>query len=575
MNFRSLEKLKMKKFLPFFNKKLKFGKDKVSKFSLSWNKNIYIAILTVLIIVSCVLNIYKSDLVPGCLNADEAAFGYNAYSILQTGRDEHGQFLPLRLASFNDYKMPLYSYLSIPFVSLFGLSDFSTRILNKIIGVLFIPVIYLFIKELFGNKKIALLGSSIVAFSPWLYLLSRQAHETLLSSIFVVISLIFLLKFFEKEHIKYILLTNVAILLASFSYHTGRLYLVILFYIQLKWIWDRYKDKKINFIKLRKWFLLVCITVLISLSGDFLHGPTRLNSLLFNQTSGFQLKIDEFLREDSNRLLHNKPVASIVDVTLRYASQISTDYLIKTGDKNLRFGFENISLVTPFQYLAIIIGLYFLFKRKEKHRFLLVILLFLTPMTNALTWQDPSLSRTFFLIVPLAAISSYGLYEFFKNLAHKNFRTFLLLTVVIFHILFLIFSWDVYFNHYFKRQLTSQSWQCGYKELINYIRKEHNGKRKFLITKKHGQPYIFLLFYLRYPSKKYTSEARITRPDEYGFTQVRGFDKFEFEGFSSSQFKKGLTFIGYPDDFQGNNIDENKIEKIIINNQEVFWIYKN
>jgi len=46
---------------------------------------------------------------PPVLNRDEAAIGWNAYSILKTGKDEHGQFLPLAFKSIGDYKMPLYT----------------------------------------------------------------------------------------------------------------------------------------------------------------------------------------------------------------------------------------------------------------------------------------------------------------------------------------------------------------------------------------------------------------------------------------------------------------------------------
>ena len=36
---------------------------------------------------------------------DSAEIGYNALSILRTGRDEYGALMPLRLKSFGDYKI--------------------------------------------------------------------------------------------------------------------------------------------------------------------------------------------------------------------------------------------------------------------------------------------------------------------------------------------------------------------------------------------------------------------------------------------------------------------------------------
>ena len=107
-------------------------------------------ILLICIVFSIFLHFYKINEVPPCINADEAAFSYNAYSILKTGRDEYGKFLPLRFKSFEDYKLPVYTYFSVPFIAIFGLNDFSTRALNIVIGVAFVPLMYFLLKELFA-----------------------------------------------------------------------------------------------------------------------------------------------------------------------------------------------------------------------------------------------------------------------------------------------------------------------------------------------------------------------------------------------------------------------------------------
>ena len=67
---------------------------------------------------------------------DEAALGYNAYSLLKTGKDEYGTRWPLALRSFDDYKPPLYAYLAIPTVKYLGLSTYSVRLPAAINGVL-------------------------------------------------------------------------------------------------------------------------------------------------------------------------------------------------------------------------------------------------------------------------------------------------------------------------------------------------------------------------------------------------------------------------------------------------------
>src|SRR3989344_5357874 len=122
-------------------------------------------ILLVISLFALFLNVYEKSTVPPSFNADEAAFGYNVYSLSQTGKDEYGNFLPLRLKSFGDYKMPLYSYLSIPFVGLFGLSENSVRMLNTVLVFLFPFLVYCLVKELFDKKNTALVSSALVGLS--------------------------------------------------------------------------------------------------------------------------------------------------------------------------------------------------------------------------------------------------------------------------------------------------------------------------------------------------------------------------------------------------------------------------
>jgi len=54
-------------------------------------------ILIIISFISLFFNLHKKNVSHPGFSADEAAFGYNAYSLLKTGRDEYGTFMPLRL----------------------------------------------------------------------------------------------------------------------------------------------------------------------------------------------------------------------------------------------------------------------------------------------------------------------------------------------------------------------------------------------------------------------------------------------------------------------------------------------
>src|SRR5258708_2559089 len=108
-------------------------------------------ILIGIIILAFVLRFYKLNSYPA-LNADEASIGYDAYSLIQTGHDQHGNAWPIDFQSFNDYKPGLYVYIVLPFVKILGLNEWSVRIPNAAIGVLIVPVVYLLVLELFKKK---------------------------------------------------------------------------------------------------------------------------------------------------------------------------------------------------------------------------------------------------------------------------------------------------------------------------------------------------------------------------------------------------------------------------------------
>src|SRR3989344_8265437 len=98
------------------------------------NKKIAV-IFVGIVLISIILRFWQLDSVPPSLDWDEASWGYNAYSILETGSDEYGKRLPIVIRSFNDYKPALYAYLTIPVIAVLGLTDFAVRFANALFGV--------------------------------------------------------------------------------------------------------------------------------------------------------------------------------------------------------------------------------------------------------------------------------------------------------------------------------------------------------------------------------------------------------------------------------------------------------
>lgn len=493
-------------------------------------------ILLILIsFLSVSLFIYKLTSSPPCLNADEAANAYDAYSILKTGRDQYGNFMPLRFKSFGDYKLPLLTYIAIPSIKIFGLNEFGIRMVNFPFVFFFPIVVYLLAYELFNKKSVGLTTALLIAFAPGLQLLGRQAHEGYVTAFFVTLSFYLFLKFFKKQTLFNYLLFTINFLLMLFGYHSSRLwagfFLLVFIYF-------------INKAKI-KWFYILGLIAAVLIFGitDLVNNPSRIRNLLFFNNIGFSLKINELRNEGGSRLLYNKLTVGIKDITLEYLRYFSPQFLVSSGDENFRFGFPEVAPITPVEYIFIFIGLYFLFKNKEKWRFLILTMLLFSPVSASLSWAGLSITRSIFIFIPTLILAAYGIINFLNK---KNLLFIWLF--VICYLLFNFYSWDFYLNHYSKRATVIRSWQCGYKELASYVKQNYNQYDNFYITKKNGQPYIFMLFFLQYPPQEYQKLAKLSAPDEYGFGQVDAFDKFKFTMNSEIQIRKSVL-IGYPDDF--------------------------
>ncbi len=471
---------------------------------------------------------------PPTLNADEATNAYDAYSILKTGKDQYGNFMPLRFKSFGDYKLPLLTYLAVPFIKIFGLTETGIRMVNFPFVFFFPIIIFLLTQELFNKKNISLLASFLSALAPGLQLLGRQGSESYMTVFLLTLSFYLFLKLLKKQNVLNFSFFVFTFSLALFGYHSTRLWAGFYFLLFTFFIFKK---------KLSKLFLLIFIFI-IFLFGitDIIYKPTRIQSLLFFNNLGFSLKINELRGEGGSHLFYNKLTIGARDLSLNYLKYFSPQFLVINGDENPRFGFPGISPITPLEYLFIFIGLYYLFKNKEKWRYLILLMFLFSPISASLSWAGESINRSVFIFIPIFIISAYGV----VNFVSKKYIFYLFLVPCFLFLSF--YSWDFYFNHYSKRAIVLRSWQAGYKELANYIKTNYNRYDKFYITRKNGQPYIFLLFFLQYPPEKYQQIAKLSPPDEYGFGQVESFDKFIFSINSSINTKK-TSLIGYPDDF--------------------------
>jgi len=153
---------------------------------------------------------------------DEAALGYNAYSLMLTGKDEHAFKYPISLKSFGDYKPAMYTYLTIPFIKIFGLTNLSLRMVSAISGVVLAYFVYLILGIYVKDEKYRIAGLILAVMQPWSLHFSRVALETNLSAAFYTMGIYFYLKNRNKFNI-YLYIGYIFCFIASiYSYHGAR-----------------------------------------------------------------------------------------------------------------------------------------------------------------------------------------------------------------------------------------------------------------------------------------------------------------------------------------------------------------
>jgi 4-amino-4-deoxy-L-arabinose transferase-like glycosyltransferase len=139
-------------------------------------------ILAIGVLLRCIL---FPHLPPG-LNQDEAAAGYEAYSLLLSGQDRWGNPFPIYFPSWGSGQNVLYSYLSIPVIAAWGLNPFSTRLIGLIFGIATLPLMYVCVARV-CHPKIALYSTALLAVLPWHLMLSRWGLESNLLPFFLLL----------------------------------------------------------------------------------------------------------------------------------------------------------------------------------------------------------------------------------------------------------------------------------------------------------------------------------------------------------------------------------------------------
>ncbi|OGG06438.1 hypothetical protein A2777_05665 [Candidatus Gottesmanbacteria bacterium RIFCSPHIGHO2_01_FULL_40_15] len=501
-------------------------------------------LLLLTLVLAFVLRVWKLGDNPPSLDWDEASLGYNAYSILKTGRDEYGNFLPMSIRSFNDYKPPLYTYLALPAVAVFGLNELSVRLPSAVFGFLAVISCFYLVRLMNPqNIKLALLTAFFLSISPWHIQFSRIAFEANLALSLYILAITLFLKSL-KSGIFYPF-SALVFALSIYSYHSPRLIIPIVVLGLVLLYFKRVTGKL-------PWFLTFVVLLFVT-AFPVIKEINRSTGARFSSVSvvnpdeklGASIAAMEFDRlrgEPFGKILHNRRLVFGREILAGYLDHFNFDFLFLTGDPPGRHHAAGMGMLYVTDLPLILLGIVFLALNFKKKAFRLILLLFFAaPLASSLTTGTPHAVRAIFYLPVYQIIAALGLIRVSK----KSYFKYVFCLLLIINFLYYLHQYYVHTPVEY-----ASSWQYGYKEAVYESEKHYGSVDKIIVTYRYDQPYIYFLFYNRTDPAWYQSLWR-----GYAIKRAeRQYDKYEFRNINweqDSQMKNALL-IGTPEEIPDN-----------------------
>lgn len=545
-------------------------------------------ILITIIAIAFVLRVYALNIIPIGFTPDEASFGYDAFSILKTGMDQWGNALPIVLESFGDFKMPLYSYITIPSVIMFGLTKFAVRLPNALLGTAAVFVTYLLVKELLDrglkigrlNKKvpdtifsentfIALLSGLLLAVSPWHVMMSRGAFEANLTTFILPLAIYLFIKGLEDK--KLMISSSIFFGLNLFSYHSARLVTPLLVLVLMCIYRNKLRSENETLVKTIFRFRVSLIIFLTFLSAAifsiYLGGANRVKDITIFSGALNEASDERFVAmyqgvsEFNARLFHNKYQVIGKRFISNYSQYFSANILFFNGPAEGTYGMVPGRGVIYLFELPLLIGfLYSLFITKDKKPLILILIwLLIAPIPAALTQgRGFAGNRSVIMLPALTIMSAIGFYELYRLQISRLNK--LLFSVSIFgYLLICLLSFLAFLENYFilSPYKTSKDMLYGNLEVASWLTKNQSDKKKVIVSKSLSEPHIYIAFANRWNPADYQEESKNWR--EYSnkglsfLDQLDGYKLGKYS-FGTVDYNKHLTdggilLVGKPDEF--------------------------
>jgi 4-amino-4-deoxy-L-arabinose transferase-like glycosyltransferase len=523
-----------------------------------------------ILLLGFLFRVVALDKYPSGFTPDEASYGFDAYSMLKTGKDQWGKTLPLVLESFGDYKSPLYAYISIPFVALFGLSKYSVRLPNAFIGTLAIYVVYLLVQEIIKYLQIksmsrtksdfvALMAAFLLAISPWNIMMSRGAFEANLTILLLPLALYFFIRGLKNS--KYFVWSAIVVGLNVFSYHSAKLVTPIVFISAI--ILFR-KELLKNFGIYHKICLLILIAFMflffISLKGG---SSTRiLNVNIFKtsllEASSERIKaINQGLNPVLARIVYNKYQAGLRHFFGNYITYFSPQFYFSQGPAESTYGMiPGRGVLYWFELPILVLGFLYISKNINKIFFIIIIWYLVAPIPAALSiGPGYAANRAEVMLPSIQIICALGLFYLIHLVDSLRYKK-LFIAVYGFSVLVFVcyFSFDYFI---LSPQKISSGMLYGNLEAIEYV-KRHYPERIIAVSKGISEPHIYVAFANKWNPKDYLKSSRNWNYKQLGLGWVDQIPEYKLGEYTFTNITyqryldQNVVLVGKQDEFSKN-----------------------
>jgi 4-amino-4-deoxy-L-arabinose transferase-like glycosyltransferase len=465
--------------------------------------------LAAIVVFAAAMRLYALGRVPDGFFCDEASVGYNAYSILRTGRDEHGTLLPLYFRAFGEYKNPVYIYAAVLSVGALGLTELATRLPAALFGLATVPIAFLLGRRLAGVAA-GLIAAALLAISPWHVHFSRIAFELIALPFVFGLGLWLALEAFHSGRRRDFVLAGLCLALSLYTYAVARLF-VPLFLAGFALLFRRERRAHRRGVQAALIaFAAGAAPLVLYTVGD----PSRAGAR-WRDISG--ISADRPLAETTGAVAHN------------YAIHFSPEFLFERGDPLKRHAVRGYGELYPALAPWLAAGLIVLVVRRRREDLLLLWWLALFPLAASLTRETPTATRTIDAIPVFELIAAVGVLSVARLLRRRapdSWRAAMVPAVGL--ALALPIAWQLrgYLRAYFVEYPAYSArgldgFQHGYREVIRFMEAHRHEYELLMLTATDtNQSETLAVFYNRRDPAEYQRTRDtgylVSVPEEYG-----------------------------------------------------------